>query len=68
MGLIFNISNGPDKKERTKCNEPVGMQKDDNFSILSTTLLIGLNINFLRNLCKAAANQFPYNKILSESK
>ena len=37
-------SNGPDKKERTKRNENVGMQKSANFTIVSTTLIIGLNI------------------------
>ena len=37
-------SNGPDKKERTKRNENVGMQKSANFTIVSTTLMIGLNI------------------------
>ena len=33
-----------DKKERTKCNEHVGMPKGANITIVSTTLLIGLNI------------------------
>ena len=37
-------SNGTDKKERTKRNENVGMQKSANFTIVSTTLMIGLNI------------------------
>lgn len=37
-------SNGPDKKEITKRNENVGMQKSANFTIVSTTLMIGLNI------------------------
>ena len=36
--------NGPDKEERTKRNENVGMQKSANFTIVSTTLMIGLNI------------------------
>ena len=36
-------SNGTDKKERTKRNENVGMQKSANFTV-STTLMIGLNI------------------------
>ena len=35
-----------DKKKRTKHNEHVGMQKGANFTIFSTTLLIGLNIKF----------------------
>ena len=30
--------NGPDRKERTKRNEHVGMQKSANFSVVSTTL------------------------------
>ena len=38
----FWLSNGPEEKERTKCNEHVGMQKGANF-ILSVTLLIGFN-------------------------
>ena len=62
MGLIFNISNGPDKKERTKCNEPVGMQKDDNFSILSTTLLIGLTLNFYEIFAKQQLTNFLITK------
>ena len=33
-----------DKKERTKRNEHVGMPKGANITIVSTTLLIGLNI------------------------
>ena len=37
--------NGPGKKERTKHNEHVGMQKGATI-LLSTTLLIGLNIKF----------------------
>ena len=39
-----SLSNGQDKKERTKCNEHIGMQKSANFTVFSTTLLIGLNI------------------------
>ena len=35
-----------DKKKRTKRNEHGGMQKGANFTIVSTTLLIGLNIKF----------------------
>ena len=36
------LSNGPDKKERTKPNEQVRMQKGANFTIVSTTFLISL--------------------------
>ena len=43
QSFLLNLSNGPDKKERKKCNEHVGMQKDANFTTVSTTLLIGLN-------------------------
>ena len=46
MTVILRLSNGPDKMERTKNNERAKMQKGANFTILSTTLLIGLNINF----------------------
>ena len=43
--LFFGLalSNDPDKKERTKHDEHVGMQKGANFAVVSTTLLIGLN-------------------------
>ena len=41
-----SLSNGQDKKERTKRNEHIGMQKCANFTIFSTTLLIGLNNKF----------------------
>ena len=54
-------SNGPDKKERTKRNENVGMQKSANFTIVSTTLMIGLNI-----YNPLFSDQLPYNKISSE--
>ena len=36
------LSNAPDKKERTKPNEQVRMQKGANFTIVSTTFLISL--------------------------
>ena len=36
--VVLRLSNGPDKKERTMYNEGA------NFTIVSTTLLIGLNI------------------------
>ena len=54
-------SNGPDKKERTKRNENVGMQKSASFTIVSTTLMIGLNI-----YNPLFSDQLPYNKISSE--
>ena len=46
MKVVLRLSNGPDKKERTICNEHAKMQKGANFTIISTTLLIGLNIKF----------------------
>ena len=53
MGLIIILlSDSPDKKERTKHNEHIGMQKDANFTVLSTTLLIGLNIKFYKVFAK----------------
>ena len=45
-----SLSNGQDKKERTKCNEHIRMPKYANFTIFSTTLLIGLNIKFYKIL------------------
>ena len=36
------LSNGPDKKGRTKPNEQVRMQKGANFTVVSTTLLISV--------------------------
>ena len=36
------LSNGPDKKGRTKPNEQVRMQKGANFTVASTTLLISV--------------------------
>ena len=47
QSFLLNLSNGPDKKERTKHNEHVGMQKHANFTTVSTMLLIGLNCKFL---------------------
>ena len=46
MWFTFLLSNGPGKKERTKCNGHVGMQKGAIFNLVSTTLLSGLNIKF----------------------
>ena len=46
--LTERFSNGEDKKERTtRYHEHVRMQKNAHFNIVSTTLLIGLNIKFL---------------------
>ena len=49
QSFLLNLSNGPDKKERKKCNGHVGMQKDANFTAVSTMLLIGLNCEFLKS-------------------
>ena len=59
--LTERFSNGEDKKERTtRYHEHVRMQKNAHFNIVSTTLLIGLNIKFLvRNLRKAACISIP---------
>ena len=68
------LSNGADKKERTKRNEHIGMQRGVNFTIVSTTLLIGLNTNLTKSSQSSMyinplfSNQLPYNKISSESK
>ena len=45
------LSNGPVKKERTKRTE-VGMQKDAILTIVSTKLLVGLNIKFYEIFAK----------------
>ena len=70
--MSAKLSDGSDKKETTKRNEHVGMQKATYFCSLPTTLLKGFNMKFLRNLRKAAfiifSNHLPYNKISSESK
>jgi len=50
--LIHILSNGPDKKERTKRNEHVQMQKGAIFTVVSTTFLIGLNIKFYEIFAK----------------
>ena len=47
--FLLNLSNGPDKKERTKHNEHVGMQKNANFIAVSTILLIGLDSEFSKS-------------------
>ena len=46
------LSNGPDKKESTNCNEQVGIQKSANFIIVSTMLLIRLNSKFYEVFAK----------------
>ena len=38
MKRRIELSNGPDKKERTKRNEHVGMQNGANFTIVSSSL------------------------------
>ena len=50
--IFLELSNGADKKERTKRNEHVGMQKGAIFTIVSNTLLIGLNIKFCEMFVK----------------
>ena len=72
---LFLLSNGPDKKERTKFNEHIGMHKGAIFNFGSTacTLLIGLNIKFYEIFAKQPvnplfSNELPYEKISSESK
>ena len=50
--IFLESSNGPHKKERTKSNEHVGMQKGAIFTVVSTTLLIGLNIKFCEIFAK----------------
>ena len=72
---LFLLSNGPDKKERTKFNEHIGMHKGAIFNFGSTacTLLIGLNIKFYEIFTKQPvnplfSNKLPYDKISSESK
>ena len=50
--FTFLLSNGPDKKERTKCNEHIGKNKGAIFNFVSTTLLIGLNIKFYEIFAK----------------
>ena len=49
---LIHLSNGPDKKERTKRNEHFRMQKGAIFTIVSTTFLIGLNIKFYKIFAK----------------
>ena len=69
--MSAKLSDGLDKKETTKRNEHVGMQKGAYFCSLPTTLLNGFNMKFLRNLRIAFiifSDHLPYNKISSESK
>ena len=58
-------------RERTKRKEHVGMPKGVNITIVSTTLLIGLNIKFYEIaaciLIPFFSSQLPYCKISSES-
>ena len=62
-----------DTKKRTKRNEHGGMQKGANFTFVSTTLLIGLNIKFYEIvactiLIPFFSSQLPCCKISSVSK
>ena len=69
--MSAKLSDGSDKKETTKRNEHVGMQKGAYFCSLPTTLLNGFNMKVLRNLRIAFiifSDHLPYNKISSESK
>ena len=55
--IVRALSNGPDKKERTKRNEHmIGIQRGGNFTIVSTTLLIGLKIKVYEIFAKQHAN------------
>ena len=45
----FGLSNGADSP---KCSEHIGMQKGANFTIVSTMVLIGLNIKFYEIFAK----------------
>ena len=56
---MYRLSSGPDKKERTKRNEHAVMQKGAILTIVSTTLLIGLNIKFYEIFSKAACILIP---------
>ena len=61
------------RKEQCKCNEHIRMlmQKDANYSVVSTTLLIGFNIKFYlakqHETNPLLSNQLPYNNIVPES-
>ena len=50
----YILSNGPDKKESTKPSENIRMQRGAtcNFAIVSTMVLIGLNIKFYEIFAK----------------
>ena len=48
------------RRKGPKRSEHVGMQKGANFTIVSTKVLIGLNIQFLRNLRKAACTSILF--------
>ena len=62
------------RRKGPKRSEHIGMQKGANFSIVSTKVLIGLNIKFYEIFAKQHVHQsffsiqLPYNKISSESK
>ena len=62
------------RRKGPKRSEHVGMQKGANFTIVSTKVLIGLNIKFTKSSQSSIyinpffSIQLPYNKISSESK
>ena len=61
------------RRKGPKRSEHVGIQKGANFTIVSTKVLIGLNIKFYEIFANMYVNPFfsiqlPYNKISSESK
>ena len=43
---MVKLSDGPHKKERTKRYEHVGILKSVNLTIVSTSLLMGLDVKF----------------------
>jgi len=49
MKRRIELSNGPDKKERTKRNEHVGMQNGANFTIVSSSLWLVSTSNFTKS-------------------
>ena len=54
--IVRALSNGPDKKERTKRNEHVRMQRGGNFTIVPMALLIGFKIKVYEIFAKQHAN------------
>ena len=59
------------RKKVPKRSEHVRMQKGANFTIVSTMVLIGLNVKFLGNLRKATRTLIPFflsNFLLTKSR